>query len=251
MPLHVIAKLHPEEPAAGPWRVERIANVFAGFAGRAETAAERILSVAIDGRSSSGKTTLARRIAEVIPATVVVHTDDIAWFHSRFGWADLAVRVLQTARSGEPLSFRPPACDERHREGAIVLPRGTRLLLLEGVGSSREELAHLLDGRLWVQADRAATDRRDDDRVAAGEVARSAIGGGWPRSCHSLPLAGRGSTRTSSSPARRRFPTTTARRSSSPTALSEPDTRPRLSTTAPSSPPGLDSFISSGWSRPA
>jgi hypothetical protein len=174
----VAITLHPEEPPAGPWRVERIADVFGRLAGRTEMAAgRRPLIVAIDGRSASGKTTLARRVAEAIPATAVVHTDDIAWFHSRFGWADLAVRVLETARAGEPLSFRPPAWDERHREGAIVLPNDTRLLLLEGVGSSREELAHLLDGRLWVQADRAATARRDDDRVATGEVPRSAVEG--------------------------------------------------------------------------
>lgn len=175
LPLLVTLKRYPEEPAAGPWRVERIADLFAGFADLAEMAAERPLVVAIDGRSSSGKTTVAGRIADAIPATAVVHTDDIAWFHSRFGWADLAVRVLEAARAGEPLSFRPPAWDKRGREGAIVLPRDIRLLLLEGVGSSREELSHLLDRRLWVQADRAATDRRDDDRVVAGEVTRSTL----------------------------------------------------------------------------
>jgi hypothetical protein len=104
--------LHPEEPPAGPWRVERIPDVFAQLAGRAEMAAgPRPLSIAIDGRSSSRKTTLAERIAEAIPATAVVHTDDIAWFHSRFGWADFAGRVLETAHLSEPLSFRP--WDER------------------------------------------------------------------------------------------------------------------------------------------
>lgn len=92
LPLLVTLKRYPEEPAAGPWRVERIADLFAGFADLAEMAAERPLVVAIDGRSSSGKTTVAERIADAIPATAVVHTDDIAWFHSRFGWADLAVR---------------------------------------------------------------------------------------------------------------------------------------------------------------
>jgi hypothetical protein len=173
----VTINLHPEEPPAGPWRVERIIEVFSQLADRADVALGRPLVVAIDGRSASGKTTLADRVAEAVPATAVVHTDDIAWFHSRFGWADLAARVLETARAGEPLFFRPPAWDERSREGAIVLPRDARLLLLEGVGSSREELAHLLDGRLWVQADRKATGRRDDDRIAVGEVTRDALDG--------------------------------------------------------------------------
>src|SRR5215472_14894215 len=176
MECNVTITLHPEEPPAGPWRVERIPDVVAHLAGRADVATGlRPLIVAIDGRSSSGKTTLAERVAKAIPATAVVHTDDIAWFHSRFGWADLAVRVLEAARAGEPLSFRPPAWDARQRQGAIVLPSGIQLLLFEGVGSSRKELAHLLDARLWVQADRAATNRRDDDRVAAGETTRRAL----------------------------------------------------------------------------
>ena len=158
--------LYPEEPAAGPWRAERIVDVIANVADRARPAAERPLVLAIDGRSSSGKTTLAVRIAEIMPATAVVHTDDIAWWHSRFGWADLAQHVLETVRSGASLSYRPPAWIERGREGAILVPPGIQLLLLEGVGASREELAHLLDARLWVQADRATIDRRNQDRGA-------------------------------------------------------------------------------------
>jgi len=153
--------------------VERIADVVAGFTDRAQLAVERPLVVAIDGRSSSGKTTLAGRMADAIPATAVVHTDDIAWFHSRFGWADLAEHVLETVRTVEALSFRPPAWDERGRQGAIVVPQGMQLLLLEGVGSSREELAHLLDARLWVQVDQVAADQRNDARIAAGETTRA------------------------------------------------------------------------------
>jgi hypothetical protein len=174
----VTITLHLEEPLAGPWRVERIADVFARFARRAGVAAvKRPLIVAIDGRSASGKTTLAGRVSDALPATAVVHTDDIAWFHSRFGWADLAARVLEEARAGAPVTFRPPAWEERNRDGAIKLPSGLRLLLLEGVGASRAELTSLLDARLWVQAERTVTDRRDDRRVSGGEVTRSGVEG--------------------------------------------------------------------------
>jgi len=38
--------------------------------------------------------------------------------------------------------------------------------VLEGVGASRDELAHLLDARLWVQTDQTEIDRRNDARVA-------------------------------------------------------------------------------------
>ena len=159
-------RLHPEEPAAGRWRVERIADVAQAFADRAHRSAGRPLVVAIDGRSSSGKTTLAGRVANIIPAIAVVHTDDIAWCHSRFGWADLAGRVLETVRAGEAVSFRPPAWIERGREGAIVVPTNIEVLVLEGVGASRDELAHLLDARLWVHSDLKEIDRRNEARGA-------------------------------------------------------------------------------------
>jgi hypothetical protein len=139
----VVKRPHPEEPAAGPWRVERIAEIVAAFAHATPPADGRPLVVAIDGRSSSGKTTLAGRIAAAVPSSAVVHTDDIAWAHSRFGWADLARRLLQEVRLDAPLLFRPAGWDNDGREGAIVVPRGVRLLLIEGVGSSRDELADL------------------------------------------------------------------------------------------------------------
>jgi hypothetical protein len=85
--------------------------------------------------------------------------------------------MLETVHAGAAVSFRPSAWDERGREGTIVVPHGTQLLLLEGVGSSREELAHLLDARLWVQADRGATEQRDEARVAAGETTRAGVAG--------------------------------------------------------------------------
>jgi hypothetical protein len=32
---------------------------------------------------------VAARISGMVPASAVIHTDDIAWEHSRLGWADL------------------------------------------------------------------------------------------------------------------------------------------------------------------
>jgi hypothetical protein len=57
----VTITLYPEEPGAGPWRMARIADVVASCAVRARLADERPLVVAVDGRSSSGKTILAAR----------------------------------------------------------------------------------------------------------------------------------------------------------------------------------------------
>ena len=47
--------------------------------------------LAIDGHGASGKTTLARRLAAEHGAACVVGTDDLAWHHSFFDWADLLI----------------------------------------------------------------------------------------------------------------------------------------------------------------
>ena len=122
-------------------------------------------------RSSAGKTTLAGRLAATIPACVVVHTDDIAWHHAVLDWVDLLVGgVLEPARRGESVRDRPPQWDQRDRPGAIVVPASTRVLVVEGVGASRRELAPLLDAAVWVQSDAAELERRNRSRVAAEEM---------------------------------------------------------------------------------
>ena len=163
-------RLRPEEPAAGPWRVEPIVDVVTRLLGEAPQPAV----IGVDGRSSSGKTTLARRMAEAVAgagATAVVHSDDIAWHHSIFGWIDLLLEgVVEPVRAGRAVAFRPPAWDARDRRGAVMVPAGTGLLIVEGVGVGRPELAEVLDATVWVQSDLDEIERRNLVRVDAGEI---------------------------------------------------------------------------------
>jgi hypothetical protein len=102
--------LAPREPEAGPWRAEQLASIAAAamLSGRGNGAVHRPVVLAVDGRSSSGKTTLAARLHDHVRGSAVVHTDDIAWWHSRFGWADLLIEgILTPARAGRPVSYRP------------------------------------------------------------------------------------------------------------------------------------------------
>jgi len=160
--------LAPEEPEAGPWRAERLTVIAAtlmhpGYGGSAD---HPPIVLAVDGRSSGGKTTLAARLQDAVPGSAVVHTDDIAWWHSRFGWADLLIDgILIPARAGRPVSYRPPQWDERQRPGAIEVPADCPLLIIEGVGAARRESAHLTDAAIWVQADEPETERRNLARV--------------------------------------------------------------------------------------
>jgi hypothetical protein len=154
------------EPDAGPWRTEQLTAVAAVLMRLGQHQHRGPAVLAIDGRSSSGKTTLAARLKETIADSTVVHTDDIAWWHSRFGWADLLIDgILQPARARQPVRFRPPAWTERQRQGAIEVPSGCRLLIIEGVGAARRESAALTDVSVWVQADEAETERRSLARV--------------------------------------------------------------------------------------
>jgi hypothetical protein len=166
----VVLQLAPDEPEAAAWRAVRLTTVTASLMQLGQSrkgAADRPVVLAVDGRSSSGKTTLAARLADAVARSVVVHTDDVAWQHSRFGWADLLNEgILIPARAGKPVTFRPPGWDKHQREGAILVPAGCTLLIIEGVGAARRESACLTDAAIWVQSDEREIERRSRARIA-------------------------------------------------------------------------------------
>jgi hypothetical protein len=135
----------------------------------APTARPRV--VAIDGRSAAGKSTIASRLHNAVAASAVVHTDDVAWHHSFFGWADLlASGVLEPVRRGQAVRYRPPAWDARGRAGAIEVPIGLEMVLVEGVGSGQRALGTLVDAIVWVQSDFPEAERRGIARdIALGD----------------------------------------------------------------------------------
>lgn len=156
------------EPEAGPWRVELLSTVIEATArhGPGKAVSGRPVVLAVDGRSNAGKTTLAARIWRTVPGSAVVHTDDIAWEHSRFGWADLLIEgILVPVHQGRAVSFRPPRWAEHGREGSINVPAGCPLLVVEGDGAGRKEAAHLIDSLIWVQSDERETERRSRGRA--------------------------------------------------------------------------------------
>jgi hypothetical protein len=173
-------QLAPEEPEAGPWRAERLSTVVNAVT-RQGLNQSRPVVLAVDGRSNNGKTTLAERIRELVPGSVVIHTDDIAWEHSRFGWADLLIDgILVPVRQGHAVSYRPPRWQEHGREGSLDVQAGCPLLIIEGDGAGRREVAHLIDTVIWVQADERETERRSAARAenpSAADLANQATDG--------------------------------------------------------------------------
>jgi hypothetical protein len=163
--------LPPGEPAAGPWRPVP----FHAFADLVLTAAGtpvgRPRIVAVDGRGASGKTTLAARLHRHVPNSAVVHTDDLAWHEPLFAWGHLlADGVLRPLHRGEAVSFIPPAWAQRGRDGAVEVPAGLDLVIIEGTGASQREHAALIDTTVWVQADFAEAERRGIARDIAEGV---------------------------------------------------------------------------------
>lgn len=130
--------LGPDEPPAGPWRAESIDNVVGLLLDAAGHPTGRPCIVAVDSRSGGGKTTVSELLARSMPTTAaLVHTDDVAWHHSFFGWTDLlAEGILRPLHRGESVSYRPPAWAQHGRDGAIDVDSGRHMVAVEGVGAA-------------------------------------------------------------------------------------------------------------------
>ena len=162
----------PGEPTAGPWRVVPVDELVRLLWAAAGGPTTRPRVVAVDGRSAAGKTTVAALLQAAVPQSGVVHTDDIAWYESFFGWDELlAAGVLEPLHRGAAVRYRPPAWDRRGRPGAIELAAGLAMVVVEGVGAARRELTGWLDAVIWVQSDAAEAERRGIERDGGIEAA--------------------------------------------------------------------------------
>jgi uridine kinase len=123
-----------------------VAAVVAAVGGRQGTR-----WIGVDGKGATGKTTLAARIAAVLPRSVVVHIDDFARPDIR-GWErDRFVRqVLQPLLAGQPGRFQ--RWDFNRNVGAEwhTVPAGVPVVV-EGVSSTDERLGISWDFTIWVE----------------------------------------------------------------------------------------------------
>ena len=160
----------PGEPAVGTWRLEPVVELVRLLIEAAGPVQGRPRIVAVDGRGGGGKSTLAAQLHAAVPRSAVVHTDDVAWHHSFFDWSELLAHgVLEPLHTGQAVRYRPPGWQTQGRPGAVEVPAGLDLVIVEGVGAGRRELSHLLDALVWVQSDAAEAERRGVARdVAAG-----------------------------------------------------------------------------------
>jgi hypothetical protein len=151
------------------WRVEPLTDLAGRIAEL--TGDRRPALIGVDGHSSSGKTSLAGRIAAALPKSDVLHTDDLAWHQGVLAWDVLLLDdVLPVVRSAAPLHYRPLAWQTRARPGEIALAGGLQSLVIEGVGATQTSVRDQLDAAIWVETDEPTRLARDSVRVAAGEI---------------------------------------------------------------------------------
>jgi hypothetical protein len=130
-------RLHPGEVEASGWRVATLSDVVQQLRDAAPGVVGRPRVIAIDGRGGAGKSMLAEQLRTVVPASAVVHTDDIAWHHAFFDWTDLLVEnVLRPLHRGEAVEFRPQAWIERGRPGVIRVPADLDVVWVKAPGAS-------------------------------------------------------------------------------------------------------------------
>jgi hypothetical protein len=138
------------DPVAVAWQYRTHADLWCELQQHRQPG--RRLVIAVDGRSGSGKTTLADELATQDGRTAVIHTDDIAWHHSFFGWGYLLIdKLLEPLHDGQhSISYTPEAWTRRGRGGAIEIPADTSTLIVEGVGAAARPIRRLLDVVVWV-----------------------------------------------------------------------------------------------------
>ncbi len=122
--------------------------------------ADRLL-VTMDGPCASGKTTLARKLSEAVGAPVI-HTDDFVVPHALKTAERLAVpggncdaerlvrEVLAPFQRGEPVRYRRYDCRADRLLPEEELPKGTRILILEGSYCNLPILREFAGLRLFV-----------------------------------------------------------------------------------------------------
>ena len=154
-------RLHPGEVEATDWRITPLSEVVRRLRDAAPRVVGRPRIVAVDGRGGAGKSTLVDRLRTLVPASAVVHTDDVAWHQAFFDWADLLVEnVLRPLHRGDAVEFRPPAWIERGRPGAISVPADLDVVWVEGTGVIRRALDAWTDASIWMQGDLDEQQRR-------------------------------------------------------------------------------------------
>lgn len=155
---------HDPGEHAARWPAETVAGV-ADRVLAAPPSLPRSRLVCIDGPAGSGKTTLARDLADELlnesHAVRILHMDDVyaGWDGLEDGVRNLARWVIDPLRRGAPARYRRfDWAAGTYRDWCDVSP--VDVLIVEGVGAASRALGDHAALRVWVEAPEAARTAR-------------------------------------------------------------------------------------------
>lgn len=108
--------------------------------------------ILIDGAGGSGKTTIAKAIAEKLDANLV-HSDDVSWWADPIEWdTEMKEGIINPWNDGKDVSYRPSGWIKKDRAGSIKVD-SSKPLIIEGNGSCRKSLREISTFSIWVDTD--------------------------------------------------------------------------------------------------
>ena len=141
--------------------------------------AKKSITVAIDGRCASGKTTLAKLLSDLLSAPVV-HADHfflrpeqrskhrLSEVGGNLDRERLITEVLAPQSEGKSISYSPYDCSRAALGNKIDLPN-SRILIVEGSYSLHPELRSYYDFKIFVTTD----EKTQRARIISREGARA------------------------------------------------------------------------------
>ena len=112
--------------------------------------------VAVDGRAGAGKSHFASSLVPLCGDVALVRVDDFLWWGDIEGWWErLRREALEPLLDGTPARFRVRDWknDPLGRGlGDRVVLEPAETVVVEGVGSSRRDVAERIDQAYWVEA---------------------------------------------------------------------------------------------------
>ena len=137
-------------------------DVVAAVAALAGQHPGRAVFVGIDGLGAAGKSTLADLVARSVPRAVVVRTDDFD-AQPEWDWPRFLEQVHAPLAAGQAARYEVAAWDVGTTGEWRTVPPDA-VLVLEGVSSTRTELAVPWHLSVWVDTPRDVRRRRALDR---------------------------------------------------------------------------------------
>jgi len=162
--------------------------------------AAEILSLAakplilIDGDGGSGKSTVAKHLADILSANLV-RTDDVCWQADPWRWdGEMLDGIIRPWLDGENVAYRPSGWVKKNRDGFIEAD-SSKPLIIEGMGACRKSLRDVASYSVWVDTPpdiaRARVIERDLANNVNGRTLESvtAFAAWWDSLVHPFLLA--------------------------------------------------------------